>query len=92
MACPYTGLYHCGPATEQGSVARARSCYDGDAVGVPVGGEVPGADTEVLGLTVGVGPGAVAGVVDGEGRAVGFGVLVGVAVGVGEVDGDPEPG
>ena len=60
---------------------------------MPVGGEVPGADTEVLGLTVGVGAGAVAGVVEGEGegRAVGFGVLLGVGVGVGVVD-DPEAG
>lgn len=59
-----------------------------------MGCEVPGADTEVLGLTVGVGPGAVAGVVEGDGRTVGFGVLVGVGVGVGVggVDGDPEAG
>lgn len=56
-----------------------------------MGCEVPGGDTELLGLTVGTG--AVAGVVDGEGRGVGFGVLrgVGVGVGVGELE-DPDDG
>ncbi len=54
-------------------------------------GDVPGADTELLGLTVGVGPGAVAGVVDGDGRAVGFGFLVGAGVGVGDGEAG-EPG